>query len=297
MLSHSEIMELEKKLSKYRLKRTLFFGGSMLIGLSAVAVFSLVLFLYRTNATLPQEVQTSQETVKEKETNSSTINITTPPSVIPQENNTTKVQNTIAQTPDSSKEEILRLRLPDTLNKISTSDKKSYTPPPEDFDTPPVKKKAESELDLPVLKRNANSGEEPTFYRTKEEQIDATLLPPPPPLEETKPKGVIKIESQEINSISYLKEKFDSTHNIVFALMLAEEYYLSKNYIECNKWALIANNIDAENEKSWIWFAKSKIKLGQKEDAILALKTYLKNTKSQAAQSLLNQITLGEAIQ
>lgn len=295
MLSHSEINELEKKLSKYRLKRTLFQGGSILIGISVVTTLSLLFFLYRSDAPTPQKVQAPHETIQEKESNGSSVSSSP---VLTVENNMTKVENTIPDThQEKSKEEILRLRLPDTLNKTSASEKKAYTPPPEDFDTPPVKKKAESELDLPVLKRNANSGEEPTFYRTKEEQIDATLLPPPPPLEESKPKGVIKIESQEINSISYLKEKFDTTHNIVFALMLAEEYYLSKNYVESNKWALIANNLDAENEKSWIWFAKSKVKLGQKEDAILALKTYLKNTKSQAAQSLLNQITLGEPIQ
>ena len=83
---------------------------------------------------------------------------------------------------------------------------------------------------------------------------------------------------------------------ITFAIMLAEEYYTNKNYSECNKWALIANNIDAENEKSWIWFAKSKVKLGQKNDAILALKTYLKSNKSQSIQSLLNQIMVGEPI-
>ncbi|MDY0264386.1 MAG: hypothetical protein RBR12_04305 [Sulfurospirillum cavolei] len=292
MLSHSEINELEKKLSKYRLKRTLFHGGTILIGISVVATLALFFFLSRSDASKPQEVQTPHETTIQENNASSTLT-----SVLAVENNMTKTENTIPDKhQEQSKEEILRLRLPDTLNKTSTSDKKAYTPPPEDFDTPPLKKKAENELDLPVLKRNGNS-EEQTFYRNKEEQIDATLLPPPPPLEETKPKGVIKIESQEINSISYLKEKFDTTHNIVFALMLAEEYYLSKNYVESNKWALIANNLDAENEKSWIWFAKSKLKLGQKEDAILALKTYLKNTKSQAAQSLLNQITLGEPIQ
>jgi len=294
MLSHSEINELEKKLSKYRLKRTLFQGGSILIGISVVTTLSLLFFLYRSDAPTPQKVQAPHETIQEKESNGSSVSSSP---VLTVENNMTKVENTIPDTHhEKSKEEILRLRLPDTLNKTSASEKKAYTPPPEDFDTPPAKKKAENELDLPVLKRNGSSQEQ-TFYRNKEEQIDATLLPPPPPLEESKPKGVIKIESQEINSISYLKEKFDTTHNIVFALMLAEEYYLSKNYLESNKWALIANNIDAENEKSWIWFAKSKVKLGQKEDAVLALKTYLKNTKSQAAQSLLNQITLGEPIQ
>jgi hypothetical protein len=56
----------------------------------------------------------------------------------------------------------------------------------------------------------------------------------------------------------------------------------------------MANQSDPENEKSWIWFAKSKVKLGEKEDAITALKAYLKHNKSRAAQTLLNQINLGE---
>ncbi len=131
------------------------------------------------------------------------------------------------------------------------------------------------------------------LYRSTDETIDTSILAPPP-AEDIKPKGVIKIESQEMNSIHYLKDKFEKTNNIIFALMLAEEYYLAQDYTQSNKWALIANQLDADNEKSWLWFAKSKVKLGQKEDAIVALKAYIKNNKSKTAQTLLNQIYLGE---
>ena len=99
-----------------------------------------------------------------------------------------------------------------------------------------------------------------------------------------------------MNSIEYLKEKYEKTHSIVYALMLSEEYYLTKNYQESNKWAIISNNLDAENEKSWILFAKTKVKLGRKDDAITALRAYVKNNKSQAAQALLNQLIIGEPI-
>ena len=157
-----------------------------------------------------------------------------------------------------------------------------------------------SDLPLPIeeeiLTKTTPSNiasQETTFYRNTDESIDTSVLAPPL-LEDIKQKGMVKIESQEINSIHYLKEKFEKTNNIIFALMLAEEYYLSKDYVQSNKWALIANQLDADNEKSWLWFAKSKVKLGQKEDAIVALKAYIKNNKSKAAQTLLNQIHLGE---
>ena len=151
------------------------------------------------------------------------------------------------------------------------------------------------ELENRILVRKTSKNDEESFYRTKEDKID-TLLLPPPLLEDQKPKGIIKIETQEVNSIKYLKERFEKSHNIIYALMLAEEYYLSKNYQDSNKWSIIANTIDADNEKSWILFAKSKLKLGHKQDAISALEAYLKNNKSKVVQNLLTQIMSGESI-
>ncbi len=107
-----------------------------------------------------------------------------------------------------------------------------------------------------------------------------------------KPK--ISIDMQEVDTISYLKDKYYSTSSIVFALMLAEEYYYAKNYEDALKWSLTANDIDAQNTKSWYWFAKSKVKLNKKEDAIKALKAYLSNNSSKRLSTLLNKIELGD---
>lgn len=294
MLSTVEIVELEKKVFQYRLKQRLHY---LIIG-SSIFLFVLVgLFFYPfvldlLNSKEKESTTTAliQNKINSTESNLSTITIQ---SNVSEANNSTSRYMPATFNSAQKTDETLVLQLP-VIGKNSSEKKPSYLPEP-------VEKKSasgmqEEELDNKVLARKIpNAINDESFYRSKEEKIDTMLLPPPL-LEEPKQKGVIKIETHEVNSIQYLKDKFEKTHNITFALMLAEEYYLAKNYNESNKWALIANNVDSENEKSWIWFAKSKIKLGHKEDAALALKAYLKNNKSQAAQSLLNQIAVGEVI-
>ena len=294
MLSTVEIVELEKKVFQYRLKQRLHY---LIIGSSMFLVVLVGLFLYPfvldlLNSKEKESTTTAliQNEIHSTESNLSTVTI---PSNVSEANNSTAKYTPSTSNSAQKADETLVLQLP-VIGKNSSEKKPSYLPEP-------VEKKSasgiqEEELDNKVLARKTpNAINDESFYRSKEEKIDTMLLPPPL-LEEPKQKGVIKIETHEVNSIQYLKDKFEKTHNITFALMLAEEYYLAKNYNESNKWALIANNVDSENEKSWIWFAKSKIKLGHKEDAALALKAYLKNNKSQAAQSLLNQIAVGEVI-
>lgn len=290
MLSTVEIVELEKKVFQYRLKQRLHY---LIIG-SSVFLFVLVgLFFYPLvlDVVNDKEKESATDTLMKNEITAMDNNLST--TTADEANNSTAKYMPSTSNNEQKADETLTLQLP-IIGKNSSDKKSSYLPEP-------VEKKSafgiqEEELENRILTRKTpNAINDESFYRSKEEKIDTMLLPPPL-LEEPKQKGVIKIETHEVNSIQYLKEKFEKTHSITFALMLAEEYYLAKNYNESNKWALIANNVDSENEKSWIWFAKSKIKLGHKEDAALALKAYLKNNKSQAAQSLLNQIAVGEVI-
>ncbi|AHJ12750.1 MULTISPECIES: hypothetical protein [Sulfurospirillum] len=290
MLSTVEIVELEKKVFQYRLKQRLHY---LIIG-SSVFLFVLVgLFFYPLVLDVfnSKEKESATATLMKNEITAMDNNLST--TTVVEANNSTAKYMPSTSNNEQKADETLTLQLP-IIGKNSSDKKSSYLPEP-------VEKKSafgiqEEELENRILTRKTpNTINDESFYRSKEEKIDTMLLPPPL-LEEPKQKGVIKIETHEVNSIQYLKEKFEKTHSITFALMLAEEYYLAKNYNESNKWALIANNVDSENEKSWIWFAKSKIKLGHKEDAALALKAYLKNNKSQAAQSLLNQIAVGEVI-
>jgi len=285
MLSNVDIFELEKKLFRYRLKQKLHYitFSTLAIGVCGILFyyynysFSYTVVKVETPAliadanltTAKAENNTTKEEIKEKITSTQVL-----------------VEEKNQELPLST--QTLFLQLP--IIKTANIDKKNYTPPVEKKSIPDI---TEDDIENKVLMRKMHTKAEDTFYRNAEETIESTLLAPPP-LEDEKPKGRIKIETQEVNSIVYLKDKFEKTQNIIFALMLSEEYYLNKNYHESNKWALIANSIDSENEKSWLWFAKSKIKLGQKEDAILALKAYLKNNKSKTIESLLSQITVGE---
>ena len=106
-------------------------------------------------------------------------------------------------------------------------------------------------------------------------------------------KEKILINMKEVDAISYLKERYYATSNIVFSLMLAEEYFEKKKYKETLEWALTANDIDSKNIKSWYWFAKAKVKLNKKSDAIRALKAYLLTNKSQRLSTLLHKIENG----
>ena len=281
MLSNVDIFELEKKLFRYRLKQKLHYIIFLILALGICGI----LFYYYNSIFLHTTLKVETPTLV----------VDTNLSILKSENNITKeeVKEKIASTEVSIEEkgqEIQTLFLQLPVIKTTNMDKKNYTPPIEKRNIPEI---TEDDIENKVLMRKMKTKAEDTFYRNAEETIESTLLAPPP-LEDEKPKGRIKIETQEVNSLVYLKEKFEKTQNIIFALMLAEEYYLTKNYNESSKWALIANGIDSDNEKSWIWFAKSKVKLGQKEDASLALKAYLKNNKSKTIESLLGQIDVGE---
>lgn len=277
MLSTLEILELEKKVFKYRIKKRLPY---FILGALFFLLFSIGYVFYSTSTSKKDKTTPETQTYPTSiENNLSTLHNTQP---------TTKV----AEKEENTTDETLLLKLP-LIGKKNPEKKESYLPEP--IGNKSKVSPQEEELENRVLVRKTSKNDEESFYRTKEDKID-TLLLPPPLLEEQKPKGIIKIETQEVNSIKYLKERFEKSHNIIYALMLAEEYYLSKNYQDSNKWSIIANTIDADNEKSWILFAKSKLKLGHKQDAISALEAYLKNNKSKVVQNLLTQIMSGESI-
>lgn len=291
MLSAVDIIALEKKVFKYRLKQKIHYliiGGSFVIVGAVGYYFYPAVLHFQNSANQVSNIQTVAKVSELTENNLTTLIQQTP--VIHEVNNSQKYIPDLVH--GEQENQTLFLQLP-VINKNNTEKKAFYEPEI-------TEKKSnmgiqEEELDNKILMRKMPSIDDENLYRSKEDKIDTALLPPPL-LDEPKQKGVIKIETHEVNSIQYLKEKFEKTHNITFALMLAEEYYTMKNYSECNKWALMANNVDPDSEKSWVWFAKSKVKLGHKEDAVLALQAYLKNNKSKAAQSLLNQISVGEVI-
>ena len=109
-------------------------------------------------------------------------------------------------------------------------------------------------------------------------------------------KSVIHISSVEVGakkhqtSIKILRKKFQKTNNIKYAMQLAKRFYEVKKYNSALKWALISNEIDAQKPQSWILFAKSKVMLGKKKDAINALSAYLKMYSSTQISKYLQKL-------
>ncbi len=106
-------------------------------------------------------------------------------------------------------------------------------------------------------------------------------------------KQIILISSQKLDKIDYYKEKYFNSGKIIYANLISQIFYNEAKYKKSLKWAIIANNIDSLNEESWILFAKDKVKIGQKQDAIKALEAYLRLNKSKKLSLLLSNIKNG----
>lgn len=101
------------------------------------------------------------------------------------------------------------------------------------------------------------------------------------------------IDYKDLNiskKIELLKDRFQTSKDVKIAIEIAEIYYENKDYTQAQNWALLANDLDKDSEASWILFAKSAYKLGNKDAAIKALMAYLRRVDSSAVRSLLADI-------
>lgn len=101
------------------------------------------------------------------------------------------------------------------------------------------------------------------------------------------------IETSSVNAYKDVAKRFEQTHDTDDSLFLARSYYNKKNYKQAEYWALQTNKVNGNIEESWLIFAKSKVKLGRKNEAIHILTNYVKKSNSVEAQSLLNKIKKG----
>lgn len=102
-------------------------------------------------------------------------------------------------------------------------------------------------------------------------------------------KVVKKIKNVDI--YTKLETKFKKSKDFKVALKLSRLYYTSKKYKKSLKWAKIANELNQKDDGSWILFAKTKIKMGQKDIAKKALITYSKAYDSKKVKELLHRIS------
>jgi len=109
-------------------------------------------------------------------------------------------------------------------------------------------------------------------------------------------KPVIKKKHVKIikvsNNSAYkdVERRFRRSHNINDSIFLANMYYKKRDYKKAIYWAMQTNKLDKNIEESWLIFAKAKVRLGYKNEAIRVLKAYIKRSNSYEAKKLLKNL-------
>ncbi|WP_373031336.1 tol-pal system YbgF family protein [Sulfurovum sp.] len=98
------------------------------------------------------------------------------------------------------------------------------------------------------------------------------------------------IESTSVTAYKDVEKRFLESHDIDDALFLARSYYTKGDYEKAEYWALEINKLDEDIEDGLLIFVKSKVKMGNENEAISILKNYVKKSDSLEAKKLLYQI-------
>jgi len=105
----------------------------------------------------------------------------------------------------------------------------------------------------------------------------------------------ISISRQDTQEdINQVIKRFKVNNSPALSLFIAKKYYELGQYNKSYNYALITNGINSNIESSWIIFAKSLVKLNEKEMAIKTLKTYYDHSGSNKAKILLDEIITGK---
>lgn len=96
------------------------------------------------------------------------------------------------------------------------------------------------------------------------------------------------------DDISHVIKRFKKNNNPALSLFIAKKYYEMGNYQQSYNYALMTNEINNNIEASWILFAKSLVKLNEREMAVKTLRQYIDHSKSNQAKILLDEIETGK---
>ncbi|WP_353662486.1 hypothetical protein [Hydrogenimonas sp. SS33] len=106
--------------------------------------------------------------------------------------------------------------------------------------------------------------------------------------------GEITISTKKTNhTLEYLVKRFNQNRDPKLAAYIAQSFFNKKNYREAIRWSIIANSLEPSNENSWLLYAKAKVKLGQRGEAVRALKIYLNQYPSRKVKAYLETLESG----
>jgi len=129
----------------------------------------------------------------------------------------------------------------------------------------------------------------------RDENVGKTVKSVSRPIVVERPKTRKKIHFEMVDAntpraYKEIESRFSFAPDPDDALFLARIYYKNGNYRKAARWALETNKLNGDIEESWLIFARSKAKTGQKNEAIRVLSQYAKKSNSTKAKKLLKQL-------
>lgn len=134
------------------------------------------------------------------------------------------------------------------------------------------------------------------FEREIEQRVSPVRAPQAarvaPPMQPSAPAAApaSAIALSRVDSLAALERAFERQPSYAKAVELAESHLAQGGSEEALKWALKANELNNEDERSWAVFATASSQLGRKEQAIEALKAYLTAKPSNRLTQLLARL-------
>jgi len=277
-----KIATLENKWFHYKVKKLL---TPLLVGLSLMSIiFGVSYYLYTTQAD-----EFSSLLFSEKATNVLGVSMEANDSLKVDEQVRLQKERNTTSTQSIEKEKEVFVKMPETVPSVL-----SFAPiiPVIDIEkeeriadvVKPKRKKVHRRKSIPAKKNSYLTAAELGVIAKAEKSV--VSVP-----HKTKK---INFKTSSLNYIETMKAKFEKSNNSREALLISKAYYKEGNYKNAEKWALSANKLNSSLEESWLMFAKSKAKLGKKEEAIKILASYYKRSNSGEARDLIGQIKRGK---
>ena len=247
-----DVKGLEKEWKRYKARqRTPWIVTAVLMALIIVVIF----FRADLSALVSKNSKDDNSSIKtEKTIQKSTALKPYVPTMVPKSESNQSLQKTVPV--ENSKE---------TNQSVEKKKTPSMTIEVSDLEEEPEKEHKRKYLKIEVTER----------YPTKKQQSE-------------KPKESIKKKKKR--TIGSVEKNFSKSRSYYDSLYLARAYYKKGNYAKAQKWALITNDLNSKAEDSWLIFAKSKVKLGERREAEQILSAYIGKTNSTKARALLQKI-------
>ncbi len=178
------------------------------------------------------------------------------------------------------------ITLPSLIQEEPLTEKKVLTPIKSVLPKPYELKVSQEKLERAVhhLSKTGEVPSKPSVLKSIEKKrVVLSVKETTAPL----PKRQNLLKSSTVTDLERWIQKYNKRESYTAAVNIASMYYKKSNYVESLKWAKKANQLDKEQERAWLLYAKSLYAQGQNEKAIKVLNFYLEYKESVGVRSLL----------